>query len=49
MHTLNADTQNYPFFRLQLKRFDTQLKEQTNKNSTKVPKVVKPTVKKTLL
>ncbi len=30
-------------------RLDTQLKEPTNQNSTKVPKVVKPTNKRTLL
>ena len=32
-----------------LKRLDTQLNEPTNKNSTKVPKVVNPTNKKILL
>ena len=31
------------------KRFDTHLNEPTNQNSRKVPKVVKPTNKKTLL
>ena len=32
-----------------LKRFDTQINEPTNQNSTKVPKVVKVTKNKTLL
>ena len=32
-----------------LKRLDTQLNESTNQNSLKVPKVEKPTNKKTLL
>ena len=32
-----------------LKRWDTQLNEQTNQNSIKLPKVVRPTNKKTLL
>ena len=32
-----------------LKRLDTQLNEQTNQNLMKVPKVVKPTNKKTPL
>ena len=32
-----------------LKRLDTQLNEPINQNSIKVPKVVKPTNKKTLL
>ena len=31
------------------KRLDTQLNELTNQNSIKVPKVIKPTNKKTLL
>ena len=31
-----------------LKRFNTQLSEPTNQNSIKVPKVAKPTNKKTL-
>ena len=45
------DTQNYPFCRLKLmvERLDTQLNEQINQNSIKVPKVVKPKSKKTLL
>ena len=32
-----------------LRRLDTQLNEPNNQNSIKVPKVVKPTNKKTLL
>ena len=44
----NDDTQNYPFCRLPLV-VDTQLNELTNQNSIKVPKVAKPTNKKTLL
>ena len=35
--------------RSKLNNLDTQLNEQTNQNSIKVPKVVKPTNKKTLL
>ena len=48
MYISNDDTQNYPFCRLQLvaEMFDTQINKPTNK---KVPKVVKPTNKKTLL
>ena len=41
---LQNDSQNYPFCRL---RLDTHLNEPTNQNSLKVPKVVKPTNKKT--
>ena len=41
MHIPNDDTQNYPFCRL-------KLVVQTNNNLVKVPKVVKPTNKKTL-
>ena len=43
----NDDTQNYPFCRLLLV-VDNQLNETTNQNTTKVPKVIKPTNKKTL-
>ena len=32
-----------------LKRLDTQLNKTTNKNPLKVPEVIKPTIKKTLL
>ena len=32
-----------------LKRLDTQLNESINQNSIKVPNVVKPTIRKTLL
>ena len=35
-------------FNLWLKRLDTQLNEPTNQNYIKIPKVVKPTNKKTL-
>ena len=50
MYFLIYDTQNYPFFRLKfIKSLDTQLDKPTKKNSIKVPKVVKPTNKKTLL
>ena len=46
----NDDTQNYPFPELNqwLKRLNTQLNKPTNQNTLKVPKVVKPTNKKTL-
>ena len=36
-------------YNLWFKRLDTQLNEPTNQNWIKVPKVVKPTKKKTLL
>ena len=51
MYIPNNDTQNYPFCRLQLvvKTFGNTIKEPTNKNSKKVPKVIKPTNEKTLL
>ena len=54
MHIPNDDTRNHPFCRLQLvvKTFgpmDIQLDKPTNQNPIKVPKVVKPTNKKTLL
>ena len=39
MYSPNDDTQNYPFCRLHLEI------EPTNQNSTKVPKVVRPTNK----
>ena len=47
----NDNTQNYPLFKLQfvVETLDTQLNEITNPNSIKVPKVVKPTYKKTFL
>ena len=50
MYTTNDDAQNHPSCRLQLvdKWLDTLMNESTNKNSIKVPKVVKPTEKKTL-
>ena len=44
MYIPNDKTQNYPFCRLQL-----VLDAPTNQNSIKVPKVVNPTNKKTLL
>ena len=45
------NTQDYPYFTLQLvvERLDTQLNQQTNQNSIKVLKIVKPTNEKTLL
>ena len=45
------DTQNYLFCRLKLvvKRLDDLINEPTNQKPVKVPKVVKPTNKKTLL
>ena len=46
------NTQNYPFYRLQLvvETFGQSTKnEPTNQNSIKVSKVVKPTNKKTIL
>ena len=45
MYIPNYDTQKYPFWRLQLKRLETQPNEQTNQNSIKDPKIVKPTNK----
>ena len=50
MYIPNDYTQNYPFYRLKflLKRLDTQFNEPKDQNSIKVPKVVKPTNKKTL-
>ena len=47
----NDDTPNYPFCSLELgvKILDTKLIEPTNQNPIKIPKVVKPTNKKTLL
>ena len=47
----NDDTQNHSFCRLQLvvETFGYSTYEPTNQNSIKVPKVVKPTNKKTLL
>ena len=49
MYIPNNDSQNYPFYSLQLvvEPFDTQLKEPTNQKSKKVSKVVEPTDKKT--
>ena len=48
MYIPNNDAQNYTFCSLQLKQMDAQLNETNNKNSIKVPKVVKSTNKKTL-
>ena len=49
MYITNDYTQNYPFCRIQLlvKSLDTQIVETTNQNSIKIPKVFKPTNKKT--
>ena len=48
MYIPNDDTPNYLFCRLQLV-VETFVNEPTNKNLMKVPKVVYPTNKKTLL
>ena len=50
MYIANNDSQNYPFCRLHevVESLETQLNEPTKQNSTKVPKVVKQTSKKTL-
>ena len=48
MYIPNDEAQNHNICRLQKKSLDPQLNEQTNHNSIKVPKVVKPTNKKTL-
>ena len=48
MYIPNDDTQNYPFFKLQLAIQTYQLNKPANQNSIKVPKVVEPTNKKTL-
>ena len=48
----NDDTQNHPGsvdYNQWLKRLETELNETTNQNSIKLPKVVEPTNKKTLL
>ena len=48
----NYDTQNITpsvDYNQSLKRLDTQFKKPTNQNLIKVPEVVKPTNKKTLL
>ena len=49
MYIHNDDTQNYPFFRLQLvvETSVTELNKTTNQNSIKDPKVVEPTNNKT--
>ena len=44
----NVNTQNYPFCRIQLV-VKMHFNNSTNQNSFKVPKVVKPRNKKTLL
>ena len=52
MYILNNDSQNYQFCRLQLvveETLDTKLKEPTYQSQIKVPNVVKPTNKETLL
>ena len=51
MYIPNVNTQNFSFCRLQLagETYGTQSKNSTNQNSLKVPKVVEPTNKKTLL
>ena len=52
MYIHNYDTQNYPFFKLQLLkrlRLDTELNKQLNRNSVTVQKVVKQKTKEMLL
>ena len=50
MHITNDDAQNTPCVELNkwLKRLDIQMNEPINQNSLKDPKVVEPTIKKTL-
>ena len=48
MYMPNNDTQKYTFCRLKLV-VETQLNEPTNQNPLKVPIIVKPTNKETLL
>ena len=45
----NDDSQNYPFCSVKLVVKMFELNKPTNQNSEKVPKVVKPSNKKTLL
>ena len=51
MYIPHKVTQNYPFYRLKLmvETFGHSTKKPTNQNLLKVPKVDKPTNKKTLL
>ena len=51
MYIPNANTQNYPFCRFQfgVKTFGHTIYKPTNQNLLKVPKVGKPTNKKTIL
>ena len=51
MYIPNANTKITPYVNnnQRLKRLETQLNKPTNQNSVKVPKVVKPKNKKTLL
>ena len=50
MYIPNANTQNWPFFKLQLviEMFGHWTNKPTNQNSIKVPQIVMPTNKKTL-
>ena len=48
MYIPNDETENYPL-QLVVQYLDTFFNEKTNQNSIKIPKVVKPTNKKTLL
>ena len=50
MYIPNANTQNWPFFKLQLviETFGHSTNKPTNQNSIKVPQIVMPTNKKTL-
>ena len=49
MYIPNDGTQNYFFCRLKLVVETYELNKPTNQNSVKVPKVIKPTNKNTLL
>ena len=46
MYIPNDDTQNYPFYRLKLKRLNTQLNYPTNQNSLKPPKFLSQRIRK---
>ena len=50
MYIPNANTQNCPFYKLQLviETFGHSTNKPTNQNSIKVPQIVMPTNKKTL-
>ena len=48
MYIPNDETENYPL-QLVVQCLDTYFNEQTNQNSIKIPKVVKPTNKKIII